>query len=159
MGSAGGGGVRLCSPWVRIPAPPPAFRLWSSFWRTPESRRTKKRIGSGGKVRRQGEDGVRSRAGGGSFCFVEPYPPRISLRTNRSASATFPPLSVGNDPQGGSVSRSFIDRVKPSFIGAFSTAPLRSGFTLKGGVILNLSSRTLHSKPNFHGFDATSCAC
>ena len=52
-------------------------------------------------------------------------PPRISLRTNRSASAT--------PPQGGSVSCSFIDRVKPSFIGAFSTASPRSGLTLKGG--------------------------
>ena len=46
---------------------------------------------------------------------MEPYPPRISLRTNRSASAT--------PPQGGSVSCSFIDRVKLSFIGGFSTAP------------------------------------
>ena len=43
---------------------------------------------------RQDEDEVRSRAGGGSFLF-RIVPPRISLRTNRSASAT--------PPQGGSV--------------------------------------------------------
>ena len=32
---------------------------------------------------------------------LEFHPPRISLRTKRSASPTFPPSSVGNDPQGG----------------------------------------------------------
>ena len=79
---------------------------------------------------------------------MEPYPPRISLRTNRSASATFPPSSVGNDPQGGSVSCSFIGRVKPSFIGAFSTAPPRLGLTRRGRIhaahVLGAKGRGTH---------------
>ena len=50
------------------------------------------------------------KSGSPSFLSRGCPPPHQPSRKNRSASATFPPLSVGNDPQGGSEVSSLLGR-------------------------------------------------
>ena len=109
MGSAGGGGDASMQPVgavlrLRLPF---AFGRHSGERQNPGGRESASVLAnlSVATSMRRNDGGVGGLDPCGSQFLVprsELTPHRISLRAKRSASATFPPSSVGNDPQGGS---------------------------------------------------------